>query len=936
MVWARAAIPFVFSILLFTFPPNPSIIPEINAEPIFDDSQIQIDLEKLASTKIPFIENQGQINSDEVKYYAKTFAGTAYVTDEGITYSISGIDKDNSKGVVIKETFLNSNGIIPNGIDKSEALVSYFKGEQENWRSAIPTFNKVSLGTVWDSIDVELRAYGSNVEKLFLINPGGNVDDIKLGFEGVNSLLVADNGELLLETEVGTVSMSAPVAYQYIDGNKKDVQVSYKISGTDYGFILESYDANYQLVIDPLLASTFIGGSGRDQANSIAIDSTGRIFVAGSTRDDTTDYPTTTGAYDESQNGFNDVFVSRLDADLSDLQASTFIGGSEDDFANAIAIDSTDRIYVVGFTQDSTTDYPTTTGAWDETQNGGRDAFVSRLDADLSDLQASTLLGGSGTDSANGIAINTNGGIYVTGQTQDSATDLPTTTGAWDEIHNGDQDVFVSRFDADLTDLEKSTYIGGSSFDIASAIAIDSTERIFVAGLTQDSGVDYPTTNGAYDEIHNGGNDAFVSRLDADLSDLQASTLIGGLATDRARGIAIDSTDRIYVIGRTASTGFPAQAGAWDGSHNGSDDVFVSRFATNLNDLQVSTFLGGSSIDHGSAIAIDSIGRIFVTGFTSSDETTFPITGGAFDEIHNGARDVFVSRFNADLSLVQRSTFIGGSFSEEANSIAIDSTNRIYVTGFTSGGMPSYPTSLSAYDQTHNGSDDVFVTHFEPELLGIAFCGIFDVTPFNEIEGTSGADIIEGTAGDDIIFGHEGDDIINGNGGNDIILGGKGNDTIQGNAGADCIDGGLDNDEINGNKGDDSINGNLGDDFVNGGQGTDLIFGGEGNDMLLGFKGVDTINGGAGDDAIDGQGNNDVLSGGDDNDVIHGGGGADIINGDAGNDALAGGGGDDDLNGGTGDDRLAGEGGSDDFDGGAGVNNCATEPSDGTIVNCTT
>jgi len=427
--WAKLWVPFFFAILLFTFPTNPDLF-STSAE-ILDEPQT-IDSEKLANVKIPFIENQGQVNSDEVKYYAKTFAGTAYVTNDGLTYSISGIENDNSMGVVIKEKFLDSNGIIPKGIDKSVTVVSYFKGEQENWRSNIPTYNSVDLGEVWDSVDVELKAYGANVEKLFLVNPGGYVHDIKLGYEGVTSLAISDDDELLLQTEAGTISMTAPIAYQYVDGIKKDVTVSYTIDGTTFGFIVGNYNKDYQLIIDPLLASTFIGGSGEDAVVGMAIDGSGRVYVTGLTDDDTTDYPTTTGAFDETHNGGPlgievDIFVSRLDADLTTLQASTFFGSGFSDLPNqgggdkvkAIAIDGSGRVYITGWTDGF--EFPTTTGAFDESPNDFVDVFVSRFNADLTTLQASTFIAGDGGDTAWAIAIDGSDRVYVAGSTSVTA-----------------------------------------------------------------------------------------------------------------------------------------------------------------------------------------------------------------------------------------------------------------------------------------------------------------------------------------------------------------------------------------------------------------------------------------------------------------------------------------------------------------------------------
>jgi hypothetical protein len=272
-------------------------------------SDSKIDVEKLDKVNMPFIENQGQVDK-EVKFYASTFAGTVFVTESGLTYALfNGAKDDDGKGLAVRETFLTK-ALHPIGGDKGSTFVNYFVGEEENWRSNIPTYDTITLGYVWPSVDVELRAYGKNIEKVFKVAPGGSTENIRLAVEGVRSLDVNEEGELLLETELGTFAMTKPLAYQDIDDVRKSVAVSYSVDSNTYGFAVGQYDPRYTLVIDPLLASTFIGGSSEDQARGIAIDSLGNVFVTGLTS--SSNYPTTLGAFDTSHNGGRDVFVSKL------------------------------------------------------------------------------------------------------------------------------------------------------------------------------------------------------------------------------------------------------------------------------------------------------------------------------------------------------------------------------------------------------------------------------------------------------------------------------------------------------------------------------------------------------------------------------------------------------------------------------------------------
>ena len=279
---------------------------------------------------------------------------------------------------------------------------------------------------------------------------------------------------------------------------------------------------------------------------------------------------------------------------------------------------------------------------------------------------------------------------------------------------NGHYDVFVSKLSSDLSSLLASTFIGGSSNEYAHAITIDPSGNPCVAGRTYSS--DYPTTEGAYDSSHNGDYDVFVSKLSSDLGSLLASTFIGGSNRDHARAITIDSSGNLYVTGYTSSSNYPTTTGAYDSSHNG-DDVFVSKLSSDLGSLLASTFIGGSSSDIAYAITIDSSGNPYVAGYTSSSD--YPTTEGAYDSSHNGDYDVFVSKLSSDLGSLLASTFIGGSNRDHARAITIDSSGNLYVTGYTS--SPHYPTTTGAYDSSFNGGvRDVFVSKLSSDLSNLS------------------------------------------------------------------------------------------------------------------------------------------------------------------------------------------------------------------------
>jgi len=309
-------------------------------------------------------------------------------------------------------------------------------------------------------------------------------------------------------------------------------------------------------------------------------------------------------------------------------------------------------------------------------------------------LVYSTYLGGGG-DRGSGIAVDSSGSAYVTGT---AGTNFPITTGAYQTTLGGVQDAFITKLNATGTALVYSTYLGSSGNGSGDGIAVDSSDNVYVTGTT---GANFPITTGAFQTILSGGQDAFVTKLNATGSGLVYSTYLGGNGYDEAYGIAVDNSGSAYVAGTTGSTNFPTTPGAFQTTYA---NTFIIKLNATGSGLVYSTYLGGNGYNYGGSygygIALDNSGSAYVTGYTSS--TNFPTTVGAYQTTLDGDRDAFVTKLNATGSGLVYSTYLGGSGDDEGTGIALDSSGNVYVTGYT--GSANFPTTAGVYQTTLDGS----------------------------------------------------------------------------------------------------------------------------------------------------------------------------------------------------------------------------------------
>ncbi|MEA3276877.1 MAG: SBBP repeat-containing protein, partial [Pseudomonadota bacterium] len=440
------------------------------------------------------------------------------------------------------------------------------------------------------------------------------------------------------------------------------------------------------------------------------VDSAGNAYVTGQTY--SADFPTVNALYSNFV-GHLDAFVFKLNANGSAPIYSTYLGGSDWDSGEGIAVDSAGNAHVTGSTYSA--DFPMVNALYPSIL-GFSDAFVLKLNAGGSALVYSTYLGGTETslpfisvgESVEGIAVDGAGNAYVTGWT--NAEDFPTVNALYPDFSGGvyHGDAFVSKLNADGSAAVYSTYLGGMSDDFGHGIAVDGAQNAYVTGWTRST--DFPTINALYPDFGGGAftANAFVFKLNADGSSPFYSTYLGGSEYDSGSDIAFDSAGNAYVTGSTQSADFPTVNALYP-NLSGSSDAFVFKLNADGSAPIYSTYLGGSDYDYGSGVAVDGAGNAYVTGSTYSAD--FPMVNALYPSYAGGSHDAFVFKLNAGGSALIYSTYLGGSDWDEGNDIAVDSAGNAHVTGETQ--STDFPT-VNALDPNLSGTRDAFIVKIAP------------------------------------------------------------------------------------------------------------------------------------------------------------------------------------------------------------------------------
>jgi hypothetical protein len=676
---------------------------------------------------INFEPNVGQTD-DRVKFLARGQGYSLFLTEREAVLTLK---KDNQNEHAVVRLRLDGANPAPkiDGLNASESKTNYFVGnDPEKWRTGVANFSRVKYEAVYDGVDLVYYGNGRQLEYDFRVAPAADPARIKLKFAGLrNARIERESGDLLLETDGGTVRQHAPVVYQTLDGQRKEIASRYAIKNEklkiknsgekefSVSFELGEYDRSKELVIDPILAyGSYLGGTVFDEGRAIAVDSAGSAYVVGTSA--SLNFPTTPGVIKPAllpattgNQFWYDAFVTKVNPAGTALVFSTYFGGRNgSETGSGVAVDAGGNVLFSGTTMAG--DLPTV-NAYQTTFGGTDDAFAAKLNATGSALLYSTYLGGNNTDLGGKIALNrTTGDAVFTGTA--TSGNFPTTPGVikpqlCNNTPGSCNGIFYSgSYVVKLTATGSIVY--STLFDAGFAdVTLDASDNAVLAG---SAGSGAPTTAGAYQPASSGGTDGYIAKLNpTGTAPLVYGTFLGGgLQSDRINSIAIDAAGSFYVTGQTQNTAFPTTAGAFDQTYNGGEDAFVTKFNPAGTALVFSTFLGGSAKDQAFGIALGTDNSPFVAGETTS-YATFPLK----NSINGTNGPIFVTHLNADATALVYSTMLGQG---GAYDIAVDGADGAYVTGHTTSVVVT-PNSFQPMkgEATSTGSNkDAFVVKLAP------------------------------------------------------------------------------------------------------------------------------------------------------------------------------------------------------------------------------
>jgi len=727
---------------------------------------------------LEFVENRGQW-PDQTAFAAELPAGRLFLSPTRFTYAFVDptalrahhdhvasqiTDQVRAHAYTVEFAGANPNAVLT-GAEPTPGQRNYFRSNQEErWAGAVRGYHAVQYDELYPGIG--MRLYENSRQLLeydFTVQPGAHPEQISLRYDGAQLRL--DHGNLLITTSVGSVMEQAPRAWQEHNGRRVSVPVAFVLTGTTLTFQLGKYDHKQPLLIDPTVEfSSFTGSTADNWGFTATYDAQGNMYSGGTVFD--LGFPVSRGAYSTTWSGNTDIGIIKYNTSVSGSAArlyATYLGGNGAEVPQSLVVNPQGELVILGST--SSRDFPTTSGAYDRTYNGGTtfipdpgleypggsDIIVSKLSANGSILLASTYLGSSANDGIlelirapstpttqgiptglvqnygdqfrGDVTTDAAGNVYLASST--TGTDFPV-TGFQKRMGGGTSDAVVCKFSADLGTLEWSTLLGGTGADAAYSVQVDAARTVYVCGGTTSNGL--PGTTGSYRPTPQGGIDGFAARISATGAALEHLTYLGTNATDQAYFLQLDAAESVYVLGQTRGQ-LAATSGVY-GVANGRH--FVQKLDHDLTRSEyISTFGSGAADPNISptAFLVDECERIYISGWGgntnySGNTNGLPVTADALQRTTDGS-DFYLAQFTPGMARLEYATYFGGTgqYGEhvDGGTSRFDKRGVVYQAVCGGCGASSsfpIPSGASTYSST-NRSDNCNNAAFKIDFLPV-------------------------------------------------------------------------------------------------------------------------------------------------------------------------------------------------------------------------
>lgn len=738
------------------------------------------------NAQLHWIENKGQWPPD-YDAMARVPGGRVYINDEGFSVLLVDEARLHELHEQPYQCFLESQAFVPPEESiRMHALrfrwlhthasaarfsgllpvyYSYFLGnDSSRWAPAARAYGEVSYRNVYQGIDVLVKGWGQHIKYDWIVRAGAEAQQIQYAVEGASGIKI-EEGELRVKTALGVLAEGRPVAYQIRDGVRCEVPCAFRAHHGLIGFEFpDGYDRTYDLIIDPILIFSTYSGSTADNWGSTATPGErGTLYSAGVTNHQFGgEFPATPGAFEVDYKGDYDIAILKYDSAGTQLLYAAYLGGASADSPHSLVVTGNEDLLVLGTT--SSSDFPTTPGAFDRLFGGGTpqsnvinypngsDIIVSRISRDGIQLKASTYLGGSLNDGLNpsggalvrnygdqlrgDIIENSRGEIFISSVT--SSPDFPAINSFSTTYRGGATDALIAKLSADLTTLSWSAFLGGNQADASHSIQVDWLDHLFVAGGT--ASFNFPATAGVYQASFGGAVDGFVARIRGNGAEIMSSTFTGTANYNQIYFLGISTSREVYVYGQTVGP-FPVSTGVYSNPNSGQ---FIQKFDSTLRVLQFSTVVGaGRGIPDISptAFLVNDCNNLYLSGwggginqllgFWNSSTVGMPVTPNAFQATTSGS-DFYFMVLTADASQFLYGTFLGGSQSKthvDGGTSRFDKGGVVYhavcsgCAAFNSTGGPTsdFPTTANAwsrFNQSANCNNAAF--KFDLSLLRAA------------------------------------------------------------------------------------------------------------------------------------------------------------------------------------------------------------------------